>query len=65
MTDVFYNFVIAEYERELKKHMTEEAYGEFAERVAKEGFRMEVLGMADGDFKNFCIDNIDFITGDV
>jgi hypothetical protein len=48
-------------EEKLIELMGQEAYTEFAVKIAREGFRKEVEGMADGDFKNFVIENFDKI----
>ena len=49
-------------EEKLIKLMGPEEYSEFAKAIAKEAFKAEINGMADGDFKTFVIENIDQIT---
>lgn len=52
------------YEEKLKELMTQVEFKTFSVEVAKKVFRAEIEGMKDGDFKDFCIDNFDKITGD-
>ena len=52
------------YEEKLKELMTQVEFKTFSVEVAKKMFRAEIEGMKDGDFKDFCIDNFDNITGD-
>ena len=52
------------YEEKLKELMTQVEVKTFSVEVAKKVFRAEIEGMKDGDFKDFCIDNFDNITGD-
>ena len=52
------------YEEKLKELMTQVEFKTFSVEVAKKVFRAEIEGMKDGDFKDFCIDNFDNITGD-
>lgn len=51
-----------EYEKKLKELMVEEEYIKFAIKVAKEGYRKDVLSMPEGEFKEFCIYNFELIT---
>ena len=52
------------YEEKLKELMTQVEFKTFSVEVAKKVFRAEIEGMKDDDFKDFCIDNFDNITGD-
>ena len=52
------------YEEKLKELMTQVEFKTFSVEVAKKVFRAEIEGMKDGDFKDFCIENFDNITGD-
>lgn len=63
-SEKFYWYVIKAMEEMLKMYMGEDAYKEFSNKVAKEGFRLEVEDMADGDFKQFVLDNFDTITAE-
>ena len=51
------------YEQKLKELMGEDAFHAFSEDIAKQLFAEELLGMADGEFKEMCLDNFDAITG--
>lgn len=57
------NTVCMTYEAKLKELMGEDAFQEFAMEVAKSMFANEILGMADGEFKETILDNFDAITG--
>lgn len=63
MSEKFYLYVIDIYEKKLKELMGEEEYQKFVIEVSKDGFREELEGMADSEFKDFCIKNFDMITG--
>ena len=43
--------------------MGKDAFFEFSIQIAKELFADSIMGMADSDFKEFCLDNFDAITG--
>jgi len=58
----FKDYLLKKMEEKLIELMGKEAYTEFSVQIAREGFRKEVDGMADGDFKNFVIENFDKIT---
>ena len=58
----FNTFVMKKMEEKLIELMGKDAYAEFATEIAREGFRMEVNGMADGEFKYFCQEYFDDIT---
>jgi len=57
------NKICMAYEAELKKRMTPEEFSEFSTKVAQTLFAEELLGMADGDFKDMCLDNFEALTG--
>ena len=57
----FKNYMLKKMEEKLIELMGQEAYAEFSVQIAREGFRKEVEGMEDGDFKNFVIENFDKI----
>ena len=57
----FKNYMLKKMEEKLIELMGQEAYIEFSVQIAREGFRKEVEGMEDGDFKNFVIENFDKI----
>ena len=54
-------YVMKKMEEKLIELMGKEAFAEFVKEIAKEGFRREVDGMADGEFKNFCKEYFDDI----
>ena len=54
-------YILMEYEKKLKELMTEKEYKEFVMKVAKEGFKKEIEGMADSEFKDFCMENFEEI----
>lgn len=58
----FRTYVMKQMEAKLIELMGEEAYSAFSREIAKEGFRKEIDGMEDGDFKNFVIEHFDEIT---
>ena len=51
------------YEAKLIELMGKDAFFEFSIQIAKELFADSIMGMADSDFKEFCLDNFDAITG--
>lgn len=51
------------YEAKLIELMGKDAFFEFSIQIAKELFADSIMGMADSDFKEFCLDNFDVITG--
>lgn len=55
-------YMIDLYDKKLKELLPEDEYHEFTVNAAKEAFKHELDGMADGDFKRFCLDNFDKIT---
>lgn len=57
------NKICMAYEAELKKRMTPDEFSEFSAKVAKALFADELIGMADGDFKEMCLDHFDVLTG--
>lgn len=56
-------FCCMEYEKKLKELMGDEEFEKFSIDIARHGFLKEVIGMADGDFKNFCLENFTKIVG--
>lgn len=64
MGEKIYIFLLREYEKKLTEYMPWDEYKEFASEVAKRAFRVEIEDMPDGDFKDFCLENFDFITRD-
>lgn len=63
MNEKFYLYIIDIYEKKLKELMGEDEYHKFIIAVSKDGFREEIEGMADSEFKDFCLKNFDMITG--
>ncbi len=51
------------YEAKLIELMGEDGFFKFSTQIAKELFADSIMGMADSDFKEFCLDNFDAITG--
>ena len=62
MDEQYYLYVIRRFEEKLKKLMPEKEYKEFVTEVAREGFKKSIEGMADSDFKKFCLANMEKIT---
>ena len=58
----FNMFVMKKMEEKLIELMGQEAYSKFSVEIAREGFRHEIDGMEDSDFKNFIMENFDEIT---
>ena len=56
-------FIGMEYEKKLKKLMGEEEFEKFSIDVARRGFLKEIVGMEDGDYKDFCIKNFARVVG--
>ena len=51
------------YEKKLKELMGEEAFIQFSLEVAKDMFFNSIKDIEDFNFRNFCLDNFDLITG--
>lgn len=56
-------FIVDKHEKELKKRMTPEEYQSYSEDIAKHLFTDWVSSMPNSDFKQFCLDNFEIITG--
>ena len=57
------NKINLDYDEKLKEVMTAKDYLAFVEEKAKELFKEEIEEMAESEFKTFCIDYFDEITG--
>lgn len=57
-----YHAVAMRHEEKLKETLTAKEYEEYSAETSKELFREDLDGMADGDFKDFCIKHFDEIT---
>lgn len=55
--------IMKRMEEKLKEFMTEQEYMEFSTKIAREAFAIMVDDMADSDFKDFCQENFEEITG--
>ena len=55
-------YMIDLYDKKMKELLPKDEYHEFTVSVSREAVRHELDGMADGDFKRFCLDNFDKIT---
>ena len=55
-------YVMKKMESKLIELMGQKEYAAFAIEIAREGFREEVNGMADSEFKDFIEENFDEIT---
>lgn len=64
MSEKYLSMMIKRMEEKLKELMGEEEYIKFSREVAKETFFAECSDLPEGDFKDFCIDNFQFITSD-
>lgn len=62
MTLKQYRYVSQEYEHKLRELMGEAEFKEYMTQIARRIFLAEIEGMAESEFKNFCLDNFDFIT---
>lgn len=58
----FNMYAMKKMEEKLIELMGQEAYAEFSTEIARKGFRAEIEEMAEGEFKNFCIEYFDDIT---
>ena len=64
MTEKTQVHLISMYEKKLESLMGPAEYMAFATRAAKECFRLEIEDMADGEFKDFCLENLEKIVVD-
>lgn len=55
-------YIITEYEKQLQKMMSPKKYKRFVNGVVKDAFLKELNNMANSDFKDVILDNIDAIT---
>ncbi len=51
-------------EEKLIELMGDDAYSEWSKQIGKELFRMSIDDMEESNFKKFCQENFDMITGD-
>ena len=51
------------YEDKLIQLMGEEAFKKFSISIAKNAFFKSIVNMKNPEFRNFCLDNYDLITG--
>ena len=63
MTEKTMMFMMKRMEEKLRELMGDDAFADFSVALAKEAFRLDIHNMADSEFKNFCVDNFDVITG--
>jgi hypothetical protein len=63
MTEKTIMFMMKRMEEKLRELMGDDAFTDFSVALAKEAFRQDIYNMADDEFKNFCVDNFDVITG--
>lgn len=61
MTKDNLRLIIEVYEKKLKELMSEAEFSEFVESVGKSVFLKTVEELPDGDFKEFCKNNVDTI----
>lgn len=59
-----YHDVAVEQEKKLQEIMSFKDFTEWSSNVAKRMFKEEVNGMADGEFKDFVLENFDEIIGE-
>lgn len=57
------NTLAIDLDNKLKETMTAKDYLEWSDKEAKKLFKEDIDRMDDSDFKSFCIDNFDEITG--
>lgn len=60
-----YYYVISQYENKLKELMITKEFEEFSLNISKELFQQQVDMLDDGEFKNFCQQNIEKIIEEV
>ena len=58
---VMYHEMVMDYETKIKELMTAKDYEKWVTDRAKDMFKKEVNGMEDGDFKDFCLENMSVI----
>lgn len=59
------NKIVLEYEQKLAELMPDDEYWEFVSGIARKLFREEIDEMADGEFKDFVLENYRNIVGGV
>lgn len=59
----FLRKVCLAYELKLTELMGEKNFKKFSTKIAKKLFAEELINMPDSEFKEFCLDNFDIITG--
>lgn len=64
MNETILLFMLKALSNKLKEFMSPAEFAAFSAQVARDAFREEVEGMADGEFKDFILQNFDKITGD-
>lgn len=62
MNERVYLYMMRAMDDALKELMEPAEYNIFMARIARKAFRMDVDAMADGEFKDFILDNFDDIT---
>ena len=63
MTKKESDLILKRYEDKLKELMSSEEFNRFSTEIAKELFKADIDSMAQSDFKDFCVQNFDRITG--
>lgn len=56
------NFVVQRMEMKLRELLGDDKYMEFSKEVALDCFKFDVESMPDGEFKTFCLENMENIT---
>ncbi len=56
------NFVMQRMEMKLRELLGDDEYMKFSKEVALDCFKLDVESMPDGDFKTFCLENMEEIT---
>ena len=57
------NKVCMAYEKKLKSLMNKDDYGRYITSIARDMFLEDINNMPDSEFKDFCNDNFNLITG--
>ena len=57
-------YMAREMDKKLKQLMTQKDYMAFSIRVARDAFRLDCKGMADSNFKAFCLEHLNEIVGE-
>ena len=63
MDDQMMSIIIQRYEAKLIELMGHDKFMAFSKEIAKDLFFASIMKVKDSDFRNFCLDNYERITG--